>query len=92
MSSPCEWIIVWCPCGALYRDCWRASMNLSMDNFDDDYIQQMSSTTCPNCGLSSDLGTLLCRFENDHLSLEFKAVPEPLPVILRVNRPKTNQA
>jgi hypothetical protein len=92
MSSPCELIIVWCSCGALYRDSYRASMNLSMDNFDDDYIQRMSSTTCPNCGLYSDLGTLLARFENDHLSLELKAVPEPLPIVFYPERPSRNHA
>jgi hypothetical protein len=73
-------------------DSYRASMNLSMDNFDDDYIQRVSSTTCPNCGLHSDLGTLLCRFENDHLSLDFKAASEPLPGILRLNRPARDQS
>jgi hypothetical protein len=81
MSNPCELIIVWCPCGTLYRDSRRPSMNFSMDDFDDDYIERMSSTTCPNCGLSTQMGTLLSRIEDDRLTLEFQAVPEPLPVI-----------
>jgi hypothetical protein len=92
MSSPCELIIVWCPCGALYRDSWRPSMNLSLEDFSDDYVERMSSTTCPNCGLSTRMGTLLSRFENGHLRLDFEAIPKPLPVILYLNRPKTNQA
>jgi hypothetical protein len=86
MSSPPELILVWCPCGALYRDWWRPSMNLSLDNFDDDYIERMSSTSCPNCRSHSRLGTLLARFENDHLRLDWPAGPKPLPFILHLNQ------
>jgi hypothetical protein len=92
MSSPCELIIVWCPCGALYRDSWRPSMNLSLDDFSDDYIERMSSTNCPNCRSHSRLGTLLARFENDHLRLDFRAIPKPLPVILYLDRRPTDQS
>ena len=64
MSTPCELLLVWCPCGAVYSDSWRASMNLSLgDDFDDD--EEMSSTTCPDCGLNTPLGTLLSRIDND---------------------------
>jgi hypothetical protein len=91
MSSPCEQIIVWCPCGALYRDWWRPSMNLSLDNFSDDYIERMSSTSCPNCRAHSRLGTLLARFENDHLRLDLPAIPKPLPVIFYLDRRITDQ-
>jgi hypothetical protein len=92
MSSPPELILVWCHCGAIYRDCWRPSMNLSLDDFSDDYIERMSSTNCPNCGLSTELATLLSRFENDHLRLDFKVVPKPLPVILYLSRHARDQS
>jgi len=36
MSSPPELIIVFCPCGAVYLDSWRPSMNLSLEHFDDE--------------------------------------------------------
>jgi hypothetical protein len=67
-------------------------MNLSLDDFSDAYIERMSSTNCPNCGLSTELATLLSRFENDHLRLDFKVVPKPLPVILYLSRPARDQA
>jgi hypothetical protein len=92
MSSPPELILVWCPCGALYRDSWRPSINLSLDDFDDDYIERVSSSTCPNCGLFTRMGTLLSRFENDHLRLSFRAIHKPLPVILYLARPARDQS
>jgi hypothetical protein len=82
MSSPCELITVWCPCGCVYDDSWRASMNLSLDHFDEAYIDLVSSTTCPECGLKTRLGSMLVRFDNDRCTLQFTEVPKPLPVIL----------
>lgn len=82
MSSPCELITVWCHCGAVYSDSWRASMNLSLDDFDNAYIDQMSSTTCPSCGLKTPLGTLLARFEEEGISLVAGPTPEARPVTL----------
>jgi hypothetical protein len=92
MSSPPELIIVFCPCGAVYLDSWRPSMNLSLDDFDDDYVERLSSTTCPNCALNTRMGTLLARFENGHLRLDFEAVPEPLPVILYLQSHQRDQS
>jgi hypothetical protein len=91
MSSPCELITVFCPCGTVYLDSWRPSINLSIDDFDDDYIERVSSTTCPNCALNTRMGTLLARFENDHLRLDYELIPKPLPVILYVSRSATDQ-
>jgi hypothetical protein len=91
MSSPPELILVWCPCGALYRDSWRPSMNLSLEDFEPDYIERVSSTTCPGCGLLTRMGTLLSRFENDHLRLDLPAIPKPLPVIFYLDRRITDQ-
>jgi hypothetical protein len=61
-------------------------MNLSLEDFSDEYIERLSSTSCPNCKLKTPLGTLLARFENDHLRLDFRAIPKPLPVILFLSR------
>jgi hypothetical protein len=38
------------------------------------------------------LGTLLTRFENDHLSMQFEAVPKPSAVILYTSRSASTQA
>ena len=97
MSTPPEFIIVWCHCGAVYKDWWRPSMNLSLDNFDDDYIERASSITCPNCRSYSRMGTLLTRFENDGLSMQFKAgrrrarSSRERQVILYLERPEREQ-
>lgn len=86
MSSPPELILVFCPCGALYTDSWRPSLNLSLEDFSDEYVEEVSSTTCPSCKLKTPMGTLLARFENDHLRLDFPLIPKPLPVILYLSR------
>jgi hypothetical protein len=57
-----------------------------LDDFSDEYIERVSSTTCPDCGLLTPLDTLLARFENDHLRLDFPVIPKPLPVILYLKR------
>lgn len=51
MSSPIEQVTVQCPeCQAQYQDWYRASMNLDLDDFDDDYVDAASRAVCPNCG------------------------------------------
>ena len=32
-----------------------------VDDFDDDYIKQMSTTTCPECGVKGPIGSLVVR-------------------------------
>lgn len=50
MTSPVEEVTVRCPgCGHVYRDWFRASVNLALDDFDDDYLRQCSTATCPRC-------------------------------------------
>ena len=40
MTSPVEKIVVQCPeCGKCYEDWWRPSINLQLDDFDDDYLR-----------------------------------------------------
>jgi len=51
MTMPIETIKVRCPnCQKIYKDWYRGSINLDLENFDDDYIDQCSSATCPKCG------------------------------------------
>ena len=39
MTSPPREITVTCPdCGHIYEDWYRPSINLSLDDFDDDYL------------------------------------------------------
>jgi predicted RNA-binding Zn-ribbon protein involved in translation (DUF1610 family) len=52
MTAPPEDIQVACPnCGTIYNDWWRPSINFSLgEEFDDDYLYEASSSTCPECG------------------------------------------
>lgn len=51
MTSPVENITVRCPeCDHVYEDWWRPSMNLGVDDFDEQYITEATSSTCPQCG------------------------------------------
>jgi uncharacterized protein (UPF0212 family) len=62
MTSPIEFRDVQCPgCGETYETQFRASMNLGLDNFSDDYVEEMSTGTCPNCRTKVDLGALVVR-------------------------------
>ena len=50
MTSPCNPISVKCPsCGATYDDWYRPSINLALDDFDDEYLDEVTSSTCPHC-------------------------------------------
>ena len=93
LSSPCEQITVWCPCGSIYNDWHRASINLSLDHFDDEYVERISSTTCPTCGLKTRLSTLLSQFENDRCTLKFRTDQRPAkpPIVLYRARPLNDQ-
>jgi len=62
MTSPPEQITVQCPaCAHIYKTYYRASMNLTLDDFDDAYIEQMSTATCPSCGHRVSLDVLVVR-------------------------------
>ena len=51
MTSPVEEVTVSCPeCGLRYQDWWRPSVNLDLDDFDQEYLDKCSSAVCPNCG------------------------------------------
>ena len=60
MTSPVEKIFVKCPgCKFHYEDWTRASVNLNIDDFYEEYLEQVSTATCPKCGFRVDLGTLI---------------------------------
>ena len=62
MTTPIEQITVECSgCGHRYEDYHRRSMNLSLDDFDDDYIEQMSTTICPEYGVKRSIRSLVVR-------------------------------
>lgn len=62
MTSPPKEIQVKCPkCGTSYRSWHRPSINLQLDDFDDEYIESVTTATCPNCGLKVHLGALIVR-------------------------------
>jgi predicted RNA-binding Zn-ribbon protein involved in translation (DUF1610 family) len=51
MTSPVTTVQVRCPqCGNLYEDWYRAPLNLTLDDFDDEYVQEATTATCPTCG------------------------------------------
>jgi ribosomal protein S27AE len=60
MTSPPRQIKVECPrCGSSYEDWYRPSINLNLDDFDEDYLRQASTATCPTCGYVVELSTLV---------------------------------
>jgi endogenous inhibitor of DNA gyrase (YacG/DUF329 family) len=63
MTSPCEDITVQCPqCNKVYKDWWRPSFNPDLGEvWDDDYMRQASTATCPDCGHVVELAMLIVR-------------------------------
>ena len=62
VTSPPERIKVQCPArGRRFEDWHRPSINLDLDDFDDAYLREASSATCPACGHVSDLGMLVVK-------------------------------
>ena len=62
MTSPCQLIQIECPgCGKNYETGYRASINLEIESFSDEYLEEISTGTCPNCGHKVDLDVLVVR-------------------------------
>ena len=61
MTSPPEQITVQCPrCGFEYEDWYRPSINLNLgDDFSEEYLREASTATCPECGFTVELSTLV---------------------------------
>lgn len=50
MTMPPEDVTVQCPsCQHVYTDWHRASVNLDLDDFDEEYVDECSSAVCPKC-------------------------------------------
>jgi len=66
VTSPPEQIEVECPgCGRVYKDWYRASVNLTLEGWDADdpevkqYLRECSTATCPRCSNVVELDTLV---------------------------------
>jgi predicted RNA-binding Zn-ribbon protein involved in translation (DUF1610 family) len=60
MTSPPEKITIKCPkCGKTFKDWWRPSINLALDDFDEAYLREATLKTCPHCGTKIQLDSLL---------------------------------
>lgn len=60
MSSPCVDITVTCPaCGKSFETWHRASLNLQLGDFDDEYIRSVNVKTCPHCRKEVHLACLV---------------------------------
>lgn len=59
---PPEEVTIVCPkCAHVYRDWYRASMNLDLDAFDETYIDEASSAVCPRCSYKVYFDSLIVR-------------------------------
>ena len=62
MSSPVTTVTLKCPqCGKRYTSWCRASLNVTIDDFNDVSIDESSSATCPVCGYKAYFNTLVMR-------------------------------
>jgi hypothetical protein len=60
MTSPPEQITVECPrCAEEYEDWYRPSINLNLESFDEEYLREASTATCPSCHFVVELPTLV---------------------------------
>lgn len=66
MTSPIREVQVLCPgpaCGRLYWAFHRASVNLDLDDFSDEYLAGLNVATCDFCDHVVRLETLIVRGE-----------------------------
>ena len=62
MTSPPERVTVICPqCGHTYEDWWRPSVNLDLDDFDDEYLDACMSAVCPECKHKVYFGNMIVK-------------------------------
>ena len=60
MTSPPEDILIKCPkCGFVFMDFIRGSINLNLDNFDDEYMDKCMFATCPKCDTRINKGVFI---------------------------------
>jgi hypothetical protein len=63
MTSPPQQIEVICPnCAKRYKDWYRPSINMSLgEEFDEQYLDEATSSTCPHCRHKVSHGVLIVR-------------------------------
>jgi hypothetical protein len=60
VTSSVDQIRVECPrCRRAYEDWTRRSLNLNLDDFDEAYLRECSTATCPACGFVVELDLLV---------------------------------
>jgi hypothetical protein len=60
VTSPPEQITVECPdCGDRFPDWYRPSINLDIDDFDEEYLRAATTATCPSCARVVELDSLV---------------------------------
>ena len=60
MTSPPQQVRVRCPsCAYEYDDWFRPSLNLAIENLEDDYVREATTATCPRCGMTVHLGSII---------------------------------
>ena len=65
MTSPPEQISAKCPeCANLYGDWYQPSINLAIEDFDEESLDAASSSTCPSCGQKVSHEVLTAREED----------------------------
>ena len=65
MTMPLERIRIKCPqCGNIYKDCYRPSINFTLADYDDDFIEEATTSTCPHCNLKVHHNTLVVSKKN----------------------------
>ena len=71
MTSPPREVTVCCPSCAIEYQAWhRPSINLDLDNFDEEYIDSVTSAVCPGCGHKVYFDTLVVRDDVSYLESE----------------------
>jgi len=64
MTTPPREVEVNCEqCGEAFIDWVRDSINLTLDDFDVEYLEEADSVTCPTCGWRDDGYTMYASIE-----------------------------
>ncbi len=76
-----------CPkCSHQYEDWYRASINLELDDFDDEYLDRASSSICPKCNYKVSHNVLIVRRDGvwDLDQRRSKVQPPQNAVLIRI--------
>ncbi len=62
MTSPPEQVEVRCPnCETVYKDWYRPSINMMIEDWTDEELREATTATCPSCSHTVDFGGLIVR-------------------------------